>query len=114
MAKKYIGVPYVYGGATPRGFDCSGLMMYSYAQVGVKLPRSSRAQYQQAPTKIPIDQMQPGDLIFYAPGGNPANGVYHVAMYAGGGMRVHAPRPGQSVELTKIYWKNVVPYAGRY
>lgn len=112
IAKKFIGVPYVYGGASPAGFDCSGLVMYSYAQVGISLPRSAAAQYA-ATEKVPVSQMQPGDLIFYASGGNPNNYIRHVAIYAGNGMRVHAPRPGKSVEFVPIYWTDVLPFAGR-
>ncbi|OKL54175.1 hypothetical protein BSZ39_05500 [Bowdeniella nasicola] len=112
VAKKYIGVPYVWGGASPSGFDCSGLVMYSFAQVGVKLPRTSGAQYA-ATARVPVKQLQPGDLIFYAKGGNANNRIYHVAIYAGNGMRVHAPSSGKPVELTKMYWTNVLPYGGR-
>ncbi len=112
VAKRYIGVPYVWGGATPSGFDCSGLVMYSFAQVGVNLPRTSGGQYN-ATARVPVKQLQPGDLIFYAQGGNPNNRIYHVAFYAGNGMRVHAPSPGKRVELVKMYWTNVLPYGGR-
>ncbi|WP_250506515.1 C40 family peptidase, partial [Bowdeniella massiliensis] len=112
VAKRYIGVPYVWGGATPSGFDCSGLVMYSFAQVGVNLPRTSGGQYN-ATARVPVKQLQPGDLIFYAQGGNPNNRIYHVAFYAGNGMRLHAPRPNQRVELVKMYWTNVLPYGGR-
>ena len=105
-------MPYVWGGATPSGFDCSGLVMYSFAQVGVNLPRTSGGQYN-ATARVPVKQLQPGDLIFYAQGGNPNNRIYHVAFYAGNGMRVHAPSPGKRVELVKMYWTNVLPYGGR-
>ncbi|MDO5700220.1 MAG: NlpC/P60 family protein [Bowdeniella nasicola] len=109
VAMKYVGVPYVYGGATPSGFDCSGLVMYSFAQVGVKLPRRATDQYH-ATARVPVKSMEPGDLIFYQ---DKRGRIYHVAINAGNGMRVHAPSPGKRVEHVKIYWTNVMAYAGR-
>ena len=86
--------------------------MFAFAQAGISLPRTASAQYA-ATARVPIADLQPGDLIFYARGSNPANRIYHVAIYAGNGMRVHAPSPGKNVEYTKIYWTNVLPYGGR-
>lgn len=94
-ALRYIGVPYVWGGETPSGLDCSGLTLYVMAQHGVRLPHYSRAQYAMG-TPIPADKLQPGDLVFF---GRP---VHHVGMYIGGGYFIHAPRTGDFVRLAKL------------
>ena len=95
-AEGEIGVPYVWGGSSPSGFDCSGLVMWSYAQAGISLPRTSGAQYA-ATTHIPLADIQPGDLLFYGPGGSD-----HVAMYVGGGSMIEAPFTGASVWITGV------------
>ncbi|MCM3569504.1 C40 family peptidase [Neobacillus mesonae] len=92
IAKQYLGVPYVWGGTTPRGFDCSGFVQYVYRQAGVSLPRVSRDQ-QRVGTSVPLSQVQPGDLVFR---GNPA---YHVGIYIGGGKYIHAPQTGDVVKI---------------
>jgi len=91
------GVPYVWGGETPGvGFDCSGLVQWSFAQAGISLPRTSGAQYA-ATTHIPLADIQAGDLLFYGPGGSD-----HVALYVGGGSMVEAPFTGASVWVTGV------------
>ena len=77
---QHLGTPYVWGGASPGGFDCSGLVMWAFAQVGVSLPHSSYAQYGSG---VPVsrDQLQPGDLVFF-------DGLGHVGIYIGGGQFV--------------------------
>ena len=85
IAARYVGVPYVYGGTTPDGFDCSGFTSYVFAQVGISLPRTSSAQ-RTVGTVVSRADAQPGDLI-WSPG--------HIAIYAGDGLQVDAPRPGQ-------------------
>lgn len=92
IAAQYLGVPYVWGGTTPAGFDCSGLVQYVFRQAGVSLPRTSQAQGSVG-TSIPLSQAQPGDLLFWGSAGS----YYHVAIYAGNGQYIHAPAPGQSV-----------------
>lgn len=91
-AQNYLGVPYVWGGTTPSGFDCSGLTQYVYRSVGVNLPRVSRDQ-QNFGTPISPSQVQPGDLVFI---GKPA---YHVGIYIGNGQYLHAPQTGDVVKI---------------
>jgi len=95
-AEREIGVPYVWAGTTPAGFDCSGLVMWAYAQVGISLPHYSGAQYAST-THISMADIQPGDLLFYGPGGSD-----HVAMYVGGGSMIEAPYTGASVWITGV------------
>lgn len=91
-AMNYLGVDYVWGGASPDGFDCSGLVQYVYGLYGVKLPRVSQDQ-QNAGRRVDVSDIQPGDLIFW---GTPA---WHVAIYIGGGQYIHAPQTGDVVRI---------------
>ena len=100
-AESQIGVPYVWGGESPKGsaspgFDCSGLTAWSWGQVGVGLPHYSGAQMADS-TPVPISDLQPGDLLFYGPGGSE-----HVAMYVGPGTMIEAPYTGASVWTTGL------------
>jgi cell wall-associated NlpC family hydrolase len=88
VAQRYLGVPYVYGGSSPSGFDCSGFTMYCYGQIGIGLPHNAAAQ--QASVTA-VSSPQPGDLVFF---GYPA---YHVGLYVGGGSMIHAPHTGAVV-----------------
>ena len=91
------GVQYVWGGETPGvGFDCSGLVQWSFAQAGISLPRTSGAQYATT-THIPLADIAPGDLLFYGPGGSE-----HVALYIGGGSMIEAPYTGAVVWVTGV------------
>ena len=93
IAARYLGISYVWGGASPsQGFDCSGLVMYVYAQVGIQLSHGATDQ-QHASAPVPLNALQPGDLVFY---GN-ASYSYHVAIYVGGGRTIEAARTGTPV-----------------
>jgi cell wall-associated NlpC family hydrolase len=94
IAMQYLGVPYVWGGASPSGFDCSGLVMYVYAKVGVSLPHNAAAQYGYG-MPVSRDQLQPGDLVFF-------NGLGHNGIYIGGGQFIHAPHTGDVVKISSL------------
>jgi peptidoglycan DL-endopeptidase CwlO len=94
IAMQYLGVPYVWGGSSPRGFDCSGLVSYVFAQIGVSLPHSSYAQFGMG-TAVSISQLQPGDLVFFT-------GASHVGIYIGGGQFIHAPHTGDVVKISSL------------
>ncbi|MHB1135167.1 MAG: C40 family peptidase [Coriobacteriia bacterium] len=103
VALQHLGVPYVWGGSSPSGFDCSGLMQYVYRQVGVSLPRTSQSQFR-AGQHVPadrVDLLQPGDLVFFGTNGDPSR-VHHVGMYVGGGNYVHAPYTGTVVRINSL------------
>ena len=94
IAMQYLGTPYVYGGASPGGFDCSGLIMYAFAQIGVSLPHNAAAQYGYG-TPVDRSQLQPGDLVFF-------NGLGHAGIYVGGGSFIHSPHTGDVVKISSM------------
>ena len=106
IAHAYLGTPYVYGGAAPGGFDCSGLTEYVYGRLGKYLPRSAEQQFEYV-QKIPQSWVQKGDLIFF---GSPG-AIYHVGIYVGNGMIEHAPSPGNVVQIIHIWTSQY--YVGR-
>jgi cell wall-associated NlpC family hydrolase len=104
-AHTMLGVPYVAFEASPsRGFDCSGLTSWAWAQAGVYMPHQSRAQYASFP-HVGKDQAQPGDLVFFY------NPIHHVGIYVGGGMMIDAPHTGATVRLVAVKWGSVVGVA---
>ncbi|MBV1950282.1 NlpC/P60 family protein [Streptomyces sp. BV129] len=94
-ARSALGRPYVWGANGPSGFDCSGLMQWSYARAGVQLPRTSQAQ-RDAGHRVPLSQARPGDLVIYR------SDASHVAMYVGNGQVIHAPHPGAPVRYDSV------------
>jgi len=94
IAMHYLGTPYVWGGASPSGFDCSGFVMYVFAQVGVSLPHSSYAQYGYG-SPVSRGDLQPGDLVFF-------DGLGHVGIYVGGGSFIHSPHTGDVVKISTM------------
>jgi cell wall-associated NlpC family hydrolase len=105
MALQYLGVPYVWAGSTPQGFDCSGLVQYVFGQLGISLPHNTVAQWHDpAAVSVPQDQLLPGDLVFF-------NGLDHVGIYIGSGYFVDAPHTGTDVRIDSLTegW-----YAARY
>ena len=101
LARAQVGAPYLYGGHTPKGFDCSGLVYYVYGQEGVKLPRTAQAQMDTLP-RVERQDLQPGDLVFFRSGG-----LVHVGIYIGDETFVHAPETGKPVSGARLdsdYW----------
>jgi cell wall-associated NlpC family hydrolase len=94
IAMQYLGVPYQWGGASPSGFDCSGLVLFVYAQVGVSLPHHAASQYNYG-TPVSRDQLEPGDLVFF-------DGLGHNGIYIGGGQFIHAPHTGDVVKISSL------------
>lgn len=100
MAKKYLGVPYVFGGTDPKkGLDCSSLVQLVYKNLGIQLPRLVRHQKDQGRAVSGIKNAQPGDLIVF--GNRPEN--FHIGIYLGGGKMLHAPQPGEKVKIGNVY-----------
>lgn len=93
--KKYIGTPYLWGGSTPKGFDCSGLIHYLYGKQGVSIPRNSREQFSRLQA---TSEPQPGDLVFFRKKGV----INHVGLYLGDGQMLHAPQTGMRVRVENI------------
>jgi peptidoglycan DL-endopeptidase CwlO len=94
IAMRYLGVPYRWGGASPSGFDCSGFVMYVFAQIGVSLPHSSYAMMGMG-TPVSMSQLQPGDLVFFSGGS-------HMGIYIGGGQFIHSPHTGDVVKISSL------------
>ena len=101
-AKEFIGIPYVYGGTSPSGFDCSGFVKYVYAHFGVELPRVTYDQIKLG-TSIGESELREGDLVFF-------RGGDHVGIYIGGGQYIHAPRTGRTITVEDL---NRSVYAAR-
>jgi cell wall-associated NlpC family hydrolase len=102
-ARKQLGLPYSFGAAGPSAFDCSGLTLQAWKAAGVSIPRTSLAQSTGGGRPVNRSELRPGDLVFFF------SPVSHVALYAGDGMIIHAPRPGKSVQYIKM---SAMEYAG--
>jgi peptidoglycan DL-endopeptidase CwlO len=94
VAIEYLGVPYVWGGASPSGFDCSGLPVYAYAKVGKSLPHYTVAIWNMLP-KVASNHLQPGDLVFF-------HDLGHMGIYIGAGLFVHSPHTGDVVKISEF------------
>lgn len=108
-----LGAPYQYGGTTPAGFDCSGLVWYSHQQSGIQVPRTSAQQFRTV-KNIDRRRMAPGDLLFFRISRSRG---YHVATYLGGGRFIHAPSSGKQVSTDSLdnpYWRKRLVKVGNY
>lgn len=96
IAKRYIGTPYVYGGSSPSGFDCSGFVKYVFAQAGISLPRTADVQATVG-TYVSYENLQPGDLVCFG-----GNSITHIGIYVGNGQYIHSPRTGYTVCIASL------------
>lgn len=113
VAYSQLGAPYRYGGASPTGFDCSGLVQYAYDAAGIRVPRTTGQQLQHA-RPVALSNLRPGDLVFFrfARGDKTS----HVGIYAGDGRFIHAPSSGKRVSYARLdnpYWRRHIVAAGR-
>jgi cell wall-associated NlpC family hydrolase len=100
IAERFLGVPYVWAGASPAGFDCSGLTMYVYGLLGIQLTHFTGSQFYEG-RPVPPSGLQPGDLVFFRPD---ADGVpHHEGMYIGNGQFIHAPHTGDVVKISSLF-----------
>jgi cell wall-associated NlpC family hydrolase len=104
IAMRYLGVPYRWGGASPSGFDCSGLVVFAFAQMGISLPHSTYSLWNVG-VAVSRDQLQPGDLVFF-------NGLGHMGIYIGGGQFIHAPHTGDVVKISSLSGYYASAYMG--
>ena len=117
IARRYLGVPYVFGGTDPRiGLDCSALVQLVYRQAGISLPRTAQLQFD-ATTRLTREQLRPGDLVFFARTyADASNWITHVGIYVGDGQHLNAPAPGQVVSIQPAlsgFWGTHYAGAGR-
>jgi cell wall-associated NlpC family hydrolase len=101
FARAQLGLPYVWGGAGPKSYDCSGLTMRAWARGGVALPHFAADQYSRS-RRVGYGQLRPGDLVFWSHGGKPQD-IYHVAIYIGGDKMIEAPHTGAVVKVADLF-----------
>lgn len=112
VAKSVLGSPYKYGGSSPKGFDCSGLVYYSHNKLGISVPRTTRQQAQRA-SNLSLNEIEPGDVLFFRIYGNR---ISHVGIYTGNNQFIHAPQSGKFVSHASIndpFWRERLIKAGR-
>jgi cell wall-associated NlpC family hydrolase len=112
IARSLIGAPYRYGGADPRGFDCSGLVYYAFRKAGMEIPRTTSGQYRRS-RRVAMSRLRPGDLLFFTISRDKPS---HVGIYAGDGAFIHAPSSGKSVGYASLdddYWRTRLIGSGR-
>ena len=105
LARAQLGVPYVWGGSSPAGFDCSGLVSWVYGRLGISLPHNAAALYDVG-RPVPLSEMRPGDLVFFS-------GLGHVGLYVGNGRMIHAPQSGRNVEIEALDARSYPPVGAR-
>jgi cell wall-associated NlpC family hydrolase len=105
LARRQLGTPYVWGGASPAGFDCSGLVSWVYGKLGISLPHNAAALYG-AGRPVPLGALRPGDLVFFP-------GLGHVGLYIGKGRMIHAPETGRRVEIQRLDVRSYPPVGAR-
>ncbi len=105
LARRELGVPYVWGGSSPAGFDCSGLVSWIYGRLGISLPHNAAAMYGVG-HPVPVSAMRPGDLVFFS-------GLGHVGLYIGHGRMIHAPQSGRNVEIEALDARSYPPVGAR-
>lgn len=113
VAASFVGTPYRFGGADARGFDCSGLAVYAYEQVGIAIPRTA-AEQARAARRVSLRSLLPGDLLFFRIG---SRHIDHVGIYVGSGRFVHAPRSGALVSYASLqrgFYRRHLVSAGRF
>ncbi|MGN0163381.1 MAG: NlpC/P60 family protein [Candidatus Ornithomonoglobus sp.] len=113
IAKQFLGTPYVWGGTTPKGFDCSGLMQYAYKQMGINIPRVSQDQFKSG-TAVDKSQLRAGDLVFFKGSSGTASDPGHVGMYIGNGQYIQAPQTGDVVKISDLSARSDYVGARRY
>ena len=105
LARQQLGVPYRWGGSSPSGFDCSGLVSWVYGRLGVGLPHNAAALYGVG-RRVRLSSMRPGDLVFFS-------GLGHVGLYIGHGRMIHAPQSGRNVEIEALGSRSSPPVGAR-